>query len=226
MRTAGSRGRSRADKKELRMSRTVFSEEKIEPEDLAGIRQLVRLGETSSTQVVAREIALAGGSEHTLVLAASQTLGRGRMQREWQSGPGGIYMTLILRPCSGLEYLAGLSLMAGEAVGETLRELYGFKTRIKPPNDVYVHHPRKKKWLKIAGILTESASVAGSPDWVLLGIGVNLNNKVPLDCAVSAQELLGRKTALADFLKPFFVNFRARYSAWEYSSGAKTSRKT
>ena len=206
------------------MLRTGFDEE-IELENLAGVHQLVRLGETGSTQSVAREIALAGGCENTLVLAASQTQGRGRMEKIWESGPGGVYMTLILRPSSGLEYLSGLSLMAGEAVSETLAKTYGFKTRIKPPNDVYAFHPAKKKWMKIAGMLTESASSAGSPDWVLLGIGVNLNNKVSLNCAVSVRELLGRETALADFLKAFFINFRARYSAWAYSSGSKTSRK-
>ena len=203
---------------------TVFDED-IKLEDLSGVRQLVRLEETDSTQNVARELAHEGNGEHTLVLAGSQTLGKGRMGRVWESGPGGIYMTLILKPAIGLKYLPDLSILGGEVVSSTLRELYGFKTRIKPPNDVYAFHPRKKKWLKIAGILTESASVAKTPNWILLGIGVNLNNKVPLDSAVSACELLGKETAFADFLRAFFINFRARYSSWEYSSRSKTSRE-
>ncbi|MCX5786443.1 MAG: biotin--[acetyl-CoA-carboxylase] ligase [Elusimicrobia bacterium] len=206
------------------MPHTVFDED-IKLEDLSGVRQLVRLEETGSTQSMARELAHEGNGEHTVVLAGSQTLGKGRMGRVWESGPGGIYMTLILKPAIGLKYLPDLSILGGEVVSSTLRDLYSFKTRIKPPNDVYAFHPRKKKWLKIAGILTESASVAKTPNWILLGIGVNLNNKVPLDSAVSARELLGRETALADFLKVFFVNFWARYSSWEYSSRAKTSRE-
>ncbi|HAF96401.1 MAG: biotin--[acetyl-CoA-carboxylase] ligase [Elusimicrobia bacterium GWC2_51_8] len=205
------------------MPLTVFNED-IKLEDLSGVRQLVRLEEIDSTQSVARELALEGNSECTLVLAARQTCGKGRMGRVWQSQSGGVYMTLILKPAIGLKYLPDLSVLGGEVVSSTLRELYGFKTRIKLPNDVYVFHPRKKKWLKIAGILTESASVAKTPNWILLGIGLNLNNKVPLDCAVSARELLGSEMSPADFLKAFFVNFWARYSSWEYSSRAKTSR--
>ena len=205
------------------MPRIVFSEE-IQVEDLNGVRQLVRVEDVDSTQNMARQLALEGNGERTLVLAARQTHGKGRMGRVWESQPGGVYMTLILKPSSGLKYLPDLSVLAGEVVKSTLKELYGFKTRIKLPNDVYVFHPRKKKWLKIAGILTESASVAKTPSWILLGIGLNLNNKVPLDSAVSACELLGGKTPIAGFLKAFFVNFWARYSSWEYSSRAKTSR--
>ena len=205
------------------MPRIVFSED-IQVEDLSGVRQLVRLAETDSTQSVARELALEGNGERTLVLAARQTRGKGRMGRVWQSQSGGVYMTLILKPSIGLKYLTDLSVLGGEVLRSTLKELYGFKTRIKLPNDVYVFHPRKKKWLKIAGILTESASVAKTPSWILLGIGLNLNNKVPLGSAVSACELLGGETSLAGFLKAFFANFWARYSSWEYSSRAKTSR--
>ncbi|HAH31211.1 MAG TPA: biotin--[acetyl-CoA-carboxylase] ligase [Elusimicrobia bacterium] len=205
------------------MPLTVFNED-IKLEDLSGVRQLVRLEETGSTQSVARELAFEGNGEHTLVLAGRQTLGKGRMGSVWESGTGGIYMTLILKPSIGLKYLPDLSILGGEVVRATLSELYGFKTRIKLPNDVYALHPRKKKWLKIAGILTESASMAGTPEWVLLGIGVNLNNKVSLDTAVSVRELLGKETALAGFLKAFFINFWARYSSWEYSSRSKTSR--
>jgi len=202
------------------MTKTVFNED-IKVEDLSGVRQLVRLEETDSTQNVARGLALEGNGERTLVLAASQTQGKGRLDRVWESQPGGIYMTLILKPSIGLQYLPDLSVMGGEVVSSTLRELYGVKTRIKLPNDVYAFHPDKKKWLKIAGILTESASVAKTPSWILLGVGLNLNNKTALDCAVSVREITGAEASAADFLKAFFVNFWARYSPWEYSSKAK-----
>jgi len=204
------------------MPLTVFKED-IKLEDLSGVRQLVRLEETDSTQIVARELALQGNMEHTVVLAGRQTLGKGRIGRVWESEPGGVYMTLILKPSTRLRFLPELSLLCGGAVSSTLRELYGFKTRIKPPNDVYVFHPRKKKWFKISGILTESASMSSTPNWILLGIGVNINNRVLLDSAISVRELLGSETSLVKFLRLFFINFWVRYASWEYSSRAKTS---
>ena len=189
---------------------------------LPGISKIVCLEEVDSTQSVARELAQEGTAEKTLVLADTQTGGRGRQGSEWESGPGGLYMTLLLKPETGLKFLPDLSVLSGEAVAETLTGLYGIKTRIKKPNDVYAYHPRRRKWLKIAGILTESSSINREASWLLLGVGVNLNNKLKLATAVSVNAITGKQVSREEFLQEFFRVFWLHYSSWEYSSLSKS----
>jgi len=158
---------------------------------LPGISKIVCLDETESTQAVARELALEGTAERTLVLSEVQTGGRGQLDRQWESGPGGLYMTLLLKPETGLKFLPDLSVLSGEVVADTITALYGIKTRIKKPNDVYAYHARRRKWLKVSGVLTESSSVNRETSWLLLGVGVNLNNVLKLATAVSVKAIKG-----------------------------------
>ncbi len=194
----------------------------LDLETIPGIAKVVILESTESTQEIARALALEGNAEKTLVVALAQTAGKGRMGRSWESGAGGIYMTVILKPSIGLKFLKDLSLLAGKVVSDTLRTLYGVKTRVKLPNDVFALHPQKKKYLKVAGVLTESASINKTPNWILLGVGVNLNNAVPLDTAVSIRDILKKEVSREEFLDAFFHEFWQVYSAWEYSSQSKS----
>ena len=196
--------------------------ENLDLETLPGISKIVCLEEVDSTQSVARELALEGTAEKTLVLAETQTGGRDQQDREWESGRGGLYMTLLMKPETEIKFLPELSVLSGEAAAEALTSLYGIKTRIKKPNDVYAWHPRRRKWLKISGILTESSSVSGDVSWLLLGVGVNLNNTVKLDTAVSVKAIKGSNVPREEFLKEFLRIFWLRYSAWAYGSQAKS----
>ena len=189
---------------------------------LPGIKKIVMLERTTSTQEVARELALQGEMAGTLVVAITQDSGKGRMGRAWESALGGVYMTLILEPSIGLKFLTELSLLGGRVAADTLKQLYGLSTRVKLPNDVYALHPRKKKYLKIAGILTEASSINKTPNWILLGVGVNLNNTVSLDTGVSVRDILKKEVSREEFLQAFFENFWQLYSAWEYSSESKS----
>ncbi len=198
-------------------------ERALDIETLPGVGKIVFLDEADSTQAVARELALEGTAEKTLVIAGRQTAGKGRLGREWESGEGGLYMTLLLKPETGLKFLPDLSVLSGEAVAETVTALYGIKTRIKKPNDVYAFHPRRRKWLKLSGILTESSSINRAPSWLLLGVGVNLNNAVKLETGVSVKTIKGSAVSHEEFLREFFKVFWLRYAAWEYASQAKSS---
>ncbi len=189
---------------------------------LPGISKILCLDEVVSTQAVARELALEGTSEKTLVLAETQTGGRGRLGRGWESSKGGLYMTVLLRPETSLKFLPDLSVLCGEVVAETITALYGIKTRVKDPNDVYAFHPARRKWLKISGILAESSSINRDAGWLLLGIGVNLNNRVKLDTAASVRGIKGAEVSREDFLRAFFGAFWLRYASWAYSSQAKS----
>jgi len=152
--------------------------DKIDPEMLQNILKTSLIGndvryysELESTNSTAREIA-PSASEGTVVLAETQKNGRGRMGTEWQSVPGGLWLSLILKPSIPLENLSKVTLVAGIAVANTLRNM-GVDAHIKWPNDVLV------KGKKICGILTEVSAEIGKVDYVVLGIGININVKLP-----------------------------------------------
>lgn len=91
----------------------------------------------SSTQELAKELALSGAPEGALVLAECQSNGRGRLGRRWFSPErGGIYMSTILRPTIPLSDAQLLSLAAAVAVSEAMGKVYGLAVQVKWPNDI------------------------------------------------------------------------------------------
>src|SRR6267142_5468761 len=100
-------------------------------------KSLLRFDSVSSTNDVARELALAGASEGLCVIAREQTAGRGRQGRSWSSPPGeGLYMSLILRPEIRAAESAIITLAAAVAVAETLKLDFQVSVDIKWPNDI------------------------------------------------------------------------------------------
>lgn len=124
-----------------------------------------------STNDIARELAKEGAPEGSVVIADSQTKGRGRLGRTWHSPPGtGLYFSLILRPLLDPAELSKITLLAGIAVAESIEATSGLHTGIKWPNDVLLSGK------KVAGILTELYVDPGSP-CVILGIGINVHTR-------------------------------------------------
>jgi BirA family biotin operon repressor/biotin-[acetyl-CoA-carboxylase] ligase len=130
-------------------------------------RSLQVFAELDSTNTTARELAAAGAAHGTVVVADAQRAGRGRLGRSWASPPGtNLYLSVVLRCDLPPERLSQISLLAGVAVCETVRQWC--TASIKWPNDVLVDGR------KVAGILAEMDG-AGPRPVVVLGIGVNLN---------------------------------------------------
>jgi BirA family transcriptional regulator, biotin operon repressor / biotin---[acetyl-CoA-carboxylase] ligase len=125
---------------------------------------------TDSTNNEAFRLAVQGAGEGTAVVADRQTAGKGRMHREWESPPGrNLYVSLILRPELKPLLAPSLALMAGVAVADMLTTYCPGGVHLKWPNDVYVQDK------KIAGILSESKIVGSKIQFIVLGIGVNVN---------------------------------------------------
>ena len=114
-----------------------------------------------STNDLAKIKAAQGAAEGTVIIAESQSRGRGRTGHEFYSPAGGVYMSLILRP--GFSDFTVITPAAASAVCRALEKL-GFDCRIKWVNDIY------KGDKKVCGILTESNVTDG---WAVLGIGIN-----------------------------------------------------
>lgn len=123
-----------------------------------------------STNGEAREQARRGAGEGTAILADSQSRGKGRLGRPWESPPvGNVYVSLVLRPEIPPVKAPQLTLMAGVAVCRALIKVSSLEARLKWPNDVLV------RGRKVAGILTEMESESGKIKFVILGVGVNVN---------------------------------------------------
>ncbi len=123
-----------------------------------------------STNARARELA-AEGETDVVVVANEQTGGRGRLDREWASPPGGLWLSVLCRPDIPPAHAPVVTLAAAVAATETVREA-GVDARIKWPNDLLV--PSEDGEKKLAGILTEMEGEADRVSWVVVGIGINV----------------------------------------------------
>lgn len=124
--------------------------------------------EVGSTLDVAHRVAGEGAPAGTLVLADRQTAGRGRLGRTWTSEPSvGIWLTLIERP-RDVNALDVLSLRVGIALAPALEAFADYPIQLKWPNDVYVHTR------KLAGVLVEARWRDAMPEWIAIGVGINI----------------------------------------------------
>ena len=110
--------------------------------------------EVSSTNEYARSIA-ACCKDGTVILAETQTVGRGRLSRPWSSPQGGIWMSLVLKPEIPLAQAYRINMAVSVALARAIYGLYGLKADIKWPNDLLINDR------KLCGILTGENAVAG-----------------------------------------------------------------
>lgn len=162
----------------------------------------------ASTMETAMQLGLAGAPEGTLVVAETQTRGKGRLGRVWSSPKyKGLYFSLILRPKILPNQAALLTLLAGVAVSEAVREVSGESARIKWPNDILLNNK------KMGGILTELAAETDEVRFVVVGIGLNVNNdkKSLVAGATSLKEEKGQSICRLSLLREVLRRFELNY---------------
>lgn len=167
--------------------------------------------DTVSTQVPAKEAAESGLSEGHLWLAERQTAGRGRLDRTWESPLGGLWMSFLLRPQIAAGRVPSLTLVTALILQETVKEICGLDLRLKWPNDLVIE--TAAGWKKVGGILTEMSGETDRTRWVVMGVGMNVNNTMPKSLRhiatslVSLKDRVGliipRVALLTDFLQRF-----------------------
>ena len=138
--------------------------------DASRVHLLVR-DSVTSTNLLVKELGAQGAPEGTLMVAAEQTQGRGRLGRRFESPQhSGLYFTILLRPDLPVAKSLHITILAAVAVSEGIAEVTGLTPEIKWVNDLYLEDR------KICGILAEAAFAAGT-DWLAytaLGIGINM----------------------------------------------------
>ncbi|MBI5396820.1 MAG: biotin--[acetyl-CoA-carboxylase] ligase [Verrucomicrobia bacterium] len=133
-------------------------------------RRVLVYAQTASTNDLVEKLALDGAAEGTVVFAESQTRGRGRQGRAWASPRGkGLWFSVLLRPKLPLNAAARLTIAASVAVARAIREQTGLSPGIKWPNDILI------AGRKCGGILAELRSDLDAIQFVVLGIGLDVN---------------------------------------------------
>jgi BirA family biotin operon repressor/biotin-[acetyl-CoA-carboxylase] ligase len=130
-----------------------------------------------STNDVAKELLLAGKGHGTVVIADTQTGGRGRRDRPWFSHPGGIYMSIVLKPLDTIPF-SHYTFLTGLTCAAVLRREASVPVMLKWPNDLLVDDQ------KLGGILSELVAGSDEEYYIVLGIGLNINlslDDFPLD---------------------------------------------
>ncbi|MDD5561554.1 MAG: biotin--[acetyl-CoA-carboxylase] ligase [Candidatus Omnitrophica bacterium] len=166
----------------------------------------------ASTMDMAMQLGIQSAPNGTLVLAESQTKGRGRMGRGWFSPKHkGIYLSLILRPKISPSASSVLTLLSAVSICETIKKLVGLDAQIKWPNDVFIGNR------KIAGILTEMNAEVDKVNFVVIGIGLNVNNdkRSLVAHATSLKEQTGEAVSRVALLQELLRRIESNYTLLE-----------
>ncbi|KGR74161.1 biotin--[acetyl-CoA-carboxylase] ligase [Ureibacillus sinduriensis] len=154
--------------------------DRVDAASVASMLSTKRFGQTihymeecATTQTISHELARNGALDGTVVIAETQTAGKGRMSRPWESTKGkGIWMTVIIKPDVLPHQAPQFTLVAAVAIVNAMKSLYSsFTPVIKWPNDILINGR------KCTGILTEMIAEMDRVQALLIGIGINVNQQ-------------------------------------------------
>jgi len=172
--------------------------------------KIINLDSVDSTNDYAASLACDGFSEIVVVRANTQTKGKGRRGNEWVSPRNkGVYASFLLKPPNPLTEIVFLPIIFSLAVSQTLECI--LKATIKWPNDLMAGDK------KIAGVLVEAKSSQRKVDFVIAGVGININSekKELPDCATSLYVETGKTYDVDDFFKEFTTKAISLYTEFK-----------
>ena len=171
--------------------------------------------ELPSTNDLAKKLANEGADEGTIILAEKQLQGRGRMGRHWESpAKKGLWLSVILRPPIKPYLASQIIFVVAVGVCRALRSITGLDVKIKWPNDLLINGK------KICGILTEMSAEIDMLNYVVIGIGVNINHQqgdFPLeiiDTATSLSIASGNNYRRVEILQEILLQLENTYQQY------------
>jgi len=141
--------------------------------------------EVESTNSIAKFLAENGSPEGTIILAETQTKGRGRSGKKWESPTGGIWLSIILKDNIEPSKASIITLATGVAVAKILRKM-NIDAKIKWPNDILINNK------KVCGILTEANAKSNAVYYVIVGVGIDTK----IDIGTLADDIQEKTTSL------------------------------
>lgn len=169
--------------------------------------------EVDSTNTLAKKIAKTS-EEGTIVIAETQTGGRGRLGRKWISPMGGVWLSIILKPQIPVAQAPDITLISGLAAAKAIRR-YALDAKIKWPNDVLI------KGKKVCGILTEIGVENERISYIIVGIGVDANVDIESfpeeirEGSTSLRRELGREINRVEFVQGLLQEFETAYNEFK-----------
>jgi BirA family biotin operon repressor/biotin-[acetyl-CoA-carboxylase] ligase len=149
-----------------------------------------------------------GFNEGIIVVSKRQTAGYGRMKRVWSSNIGGLWFSMLLKPKIYSGEASKLALLLSIILKRILEQKYKIISEVKWPNDILVY--RKK----LAGIIIETSVEDGTINWIVAGVGININNDFPEyleDSSISLKKILKIRINRAEFMTVFLAEFEKEY---------------
>ncbi len=188
-------------------SKDLFLEEEIKSIikelPITFIKNVYFFEKITSTMDFAKKLGERG--EQALVIAEIQTKGRGRMGREWISPKGGIWMSLVFKPPYSFKEIFILTYLSALAVIFSIEKVTNLKLTLKWPNDILYNEK------KLAGILLEIKAELDKIHYVIVGIGINVNNHISSyqSSAVSLKDILQKEIEREKILKKFLQTYES-----------------
>jgi BirA family transcriptional regulator, biotin operon repressor / biotin---[acetyl-CoA-carboxylase] ligase len=190
------------------------------------VHHFYKIGSTNTSAMAA---AADGAPEGSVFLAEEQTAGRGRGANSWQSPQStGIYCSVILRPALPPSEVLVLSLAAGLAVQSAIQQVDSRVTAdLKWPNDVLIvnENDNKNRGKKVCGILTEMNAEPTRVRYIVVGIGVNVNQaSFPKDLSATSLRLItGSEWSRVDLAAALLKSLHREYRALLEDNDARES---
>jgi len=162
---------------------------------------------------VLKELAAQGTPEGTLVVADEQTAGKGRLGRKWLAPAGtSLLLSLLFRPDLAPYQAQRLTMICSLAIADAIEGLTGLPVGLKWPNDIFIHGK------KAGGILTESGTTGGRLDYIVVGMGLNVNLAISTipelkDIATSLSQELGQQVSRLELLWKILEGIETRYNS-------------
>ncbi|MBC8015632.1 MAG: biotin--[acetyl-CoA-carboxylase] ligase, partial [Sporomusaceae bacterium] len=179
---------------------------------MLGQREIYYFADVESTNTEAKKQANLGCPEGSIALSEAQTKGRGRLSRSWFSPAGkGIWLSVVLRPPFNPHDAPKCTLLAAVAVTKAIQSMTGIECGIKWPNDILYQGK------KIVGILTEMNAEIDAINYIVIGMGINVNinqQEFPDELRSSATSLsmaAGRAISRLSLLNAVLVELEQAY---------------
>ncbi|HCT65655.1 MAG TPA: biotin--[acetyl-CoA-carboxylase] ligase [Lachnospiraceae bacterium] len=175
--------------------------------------QVIYFDTVDSTNNKLRLLALEGAAEGTVVIADEQLGGKGRRGHVWSSPKGtGLWMSVLLKPNIAPQEASRITLVAGLSVCQAINDVLGINSGIKWPNDIIIDGK------KVCGILTEMNAQINNVEFVVVGIGVNVNTDIfpeeLKDIAVSLSQIAGVKVKRSKIARAIIERLEQNYNKY------------
>jgi len=177
-------------------------------------RRIFSYARVTSTQDKAKKFAERGTPEGTVIVAETQTRGKGRLGKRWVSPKGGIWVSVVLRPEITPMEVPKITMIGSLAVAKAIAELTGLEVKLKWPNDVLIRPIPGIEFKKVCGVLTEMVSEVSRVNYVITGLGINVNNRIPPSLramATSLKDVVGHNLPKWELLRKVLEKFDKYY---------------